>query len=131
MEPSGVKVQVKTSMFEEEVSIRREGGLTLIKSMLANLPIYYTSLLTKQVKITKKTESIQCRLLWGDMEERRMYQLVSWNEIKKPMSLEGLRLRSFVQMNKALQGKWLWKFMKENDFLWWRVIEAIFGTIHS
>lgn len=48
-------------------------------------------------------------------------------EIKKLLHLDGLRLRSFVDMSKTLQGKWIWRFMIENCTLWRRVIKAKFG----
>lgn len=37
-------------------------------------------------------------------------------------------MRSFVEINLTLEGKWLWQFMKENDTLWRKLIEANFGT---
>lgn len=40
--------------------LSKGGRLTLIKSMLASLSIYYMSLLTILVKVDKKQESIQC-----------------------------------------------------------------------
>lgn len=45
--------------------LSKGGRLTLIKSTLSNLPIYYLFVLTGPAKVTKKVEMIQCRFLWG------------------------------------------------------------------
>lgn len=52
---------------------------------------------------------------------------MKWDELKKPMERGSMRLKSFVDMNKALQGKWLWRFASEEMILWSRVIEACWG----
>lgn len=63
----------------------------------------------------------------GDSKDRR-YHLVPWEEIKKPFPYGGLGVRSLVEMNIALQGKWLWRFMIREGTLWKRVIDANFRT---
>lgn len=71
---------------------------------------------------------IQCRFLWGDVDGRRKFHLVVWKELKKPIALDGLGIRLLVEMNEALQGKWLWSFMIEEDVLWRKIIAAKFGV---
>lgn len=39
--------------------------LTLVKSMLTNLLVYYLSVMIVQVRTTKKLKNIQCLFLWG------------------------------------------------------------------
>lgn len=51
------------------------GRLTLIKSTLSNLLIYYLYVLHNPTKLAKKLESIQNRFLWGD-EDNRKFHLV-------------------------------------------------------
>lgn len=53
------------------------------------------------------------RFLWGDVQDRRKYHLVTWNELKKPLPFGNLGLRSLVERNKVLQCKWLLRFMSE------------------
>lgn len=56
-------------MFERRLAgwkrnfLSKGGRLTLIKSTLANLPIYYLSMLAIPSKVAKKLETIQCRFL--------------------------------------------------------------------
>lgn len=47
--------------------------------------------------------------------------------MKKPIWKGGLGLRSIREMNSALQGKWLWRFTREEGKLWKRVVEARWG----
>lgn len=51
--------------------LSRGGQLSLIKSMLSNLPVYYISLITMLASIANKVEVIQYQFLWGDSEEKR------------------------------------------------------------
>lgn len=76
------------------------------------------SLITMLASVAKKIEAIQCKLLWGDSEENRRYRLVAWDVLKRLLNKGGLGLKSMVEMNKAVQGKWVWHFMKDRDALW-------------
>lgn len=100
----------------------------MIKCTLNNLPICYLSLLTIPVSIANKLEAIQCTFLWGDLEDKRKYCLVAWSDVIKPVECGGLGIRSLVELNKTLQGKWLCRFLLEKDALWRRAIAAKFGT---
>lgn len=78
---------------------------TLIKSILANLPIYYLSTITILVNAAKMLEAIQNRFLWSDEDEDRKFHVVKWNDIKKPINNHGgLGIRSMIILNEALQG---------------------------
>lgn len=61
---------MKISGMKEEF-LFKGGRLTLIRSTLVNLPIYYIFLMTIPIKVAKKLESIQCGFLWGDLEDRK------------------------------------------------------------
>lgn len=100
------------------------GRLTLIKSSISNLPIYYLSMLTILVNFAKKFESIQQNFLWGDDETKKKCHLVSWDEVKKPLGDGRLSLRSICALNEALFGKWIWRFWNEINCLWKSVVDC-------
>lgn len=107
--------------------LSKEGQLTLVKCTLSNIPIYYFTALPLPVKVARKIERIQCHFLWGDDDERRRYHLVNWKEVKKPNRAGGLGIRPLVEMNKALHGKWLWRYMNEEGGLWKGIVEVRWG----
>lgn len=55
--------------------------------------------------------------------------MVKWEEIKKPFKFGGLDIRSIVELNKALQGKWLWRFLHENNRLWRKIVWSQWGEL--
>lgn len=95
--------------------LSKGGRLTLTKSTLNNLPIYYSSTLTIPVKVTRRLEVIQYRFLWGDEEGMMRYHLVKWEDVKLPINQGGLGIRSLAGMNVTLRRKWIWRFMNEED----------------
>lgn len=102
-------------MFEKRLArwkidfLSKGGRLTLIKSILTNLPIYFLSAVPILVKVAKKLGNIQCHLLWGDNEINRKYQLVKknesnrkyhlvkWKDVKKLVNKGGLGSRSWLR----------------------------------
>ena len=107
--------------------LSKGGRLTLIKSTLSNLPIYFMSLFEIPRKVRLRLEKIQREFLWGDMEERRKIHLVRWAAICKDKRYGGLGLRHMKDFNKALLGKWLWRFPLERGSFWRKVIVGKFG----
>ena len=46
------------------------GRLTLIKSTLTNVPLYYLSMFRAPVEVCKEIEKIQRNFLWGDLRKK-------------------------------------------------------------
>ncbi|RVX19303.1 putative serine/threonine protein phosphatase 2A regulatory subunit B''gamma [Vitis vinifera] len=116
----------KLAMWKKQY-LSKGGRLTLIKSTLSNLLIYFMSLFVIPRKVRLRLEKIQREFLWGDMEERRKIHLVRWEVICKDMRHGGLGLRYLKDFNHALLGKWLWRFPIERESFWRRVIVGKFG----
>ena len=53
--------------------------------------------------------------------------LVGWDKVCAPIANGGLGIRKLTTFNKALLGKWLWRFGKEEDRLWRRVVASKYG----
>lgn len=100
------------------------GRLTLIKSAISNLPIYFMSLYPMPQGIIDKITSIQRRFLWsGDMDKRAL-ALVKWELTQLPKNLGGLNISNLLMRNLGLLCKWLWRFSIEPNSLWRRVIQS-------
>uniref|UniRef100_A0A2N9FB34 Alpha-N-acetylglucosaminidase tim-barrel domain-containing protein n=2 Tax=Fagus sylvatica TaxID=28930 RepID=A0A2N9FB34_FAGSY len=68
-------------------------------------------------------------LLWGGTDGGLKHCLVKWDTICSPIADGGLGVRKLVPFNRALLGKWLWRFGEEGDRLWKRVLIARYGAV--
>jgi hypothetical protein len=65
-------------------------------------------------------EKIQRDFLLGGLGEEFKYHLVSWSKVCSPISEEGLGIGNLMMFNRALLGKWLWRYGLERE-AWCRV----------
>ena len=104
----------------KKLYLSKGGRLMLLKSTLFSLPTYFLSLFTIPTYVANKIEKLQRDFLWGDSKTH----LVGWDKICAPIANGGLGIRKLTTFNKALLGKWLWRFGKEEDQLWRRVVAS-------
>lgn len=69
------------------------GRITLIQSSLANLPIYFKSILKCLISITKRIEKLQRDFVWQAQDVSKKFHLVYWNTVcsRKDSGRLGLR----------------------------------------
>ena len=107
--------------------ISKGGRLTLIRSSLSSLPIYFLSLFRIPKSVCSRLEKIQRDFLWGGGNLERKLHLVNWKTVCQEKSRGGLGVRGLSLMNQALLCKWCWRFANERDSLWRLVISTKFG----
>ena len=107
----------------KKMYLSKGGRLTLLESTLSSLPTYYLSLFTIPTHVANKIERLQRDFLWGDSKTH----LVGWDKVCAPLENGGLGVRKLISFNKALLGKWLWRFGIEETRLWRRVVALKFG----
>ncbi len=78
--------------------------------------------------MAKRIEQLQRNFLWGGTDGGLKHCLVKWDTICSPIADGGLGVRKLVPFNRALLGKWLWRFGEEGDRLWKRVLIARYGA---
>jgi len=105
----------------------RGGRLTLLKSTLCSLPIYFMSLFTILASIASQLAKIMRDFLWNSNDIGNGLHWVNWNEVCRPKQEGGLGIRPLHVMNEALKTKCLWRFLKEDDAMWKSVIKAKYG----
>ena len=106
----------------KKMYLSKGGRLTLLKSTLSSLPTYFLSLFTILTHVANKIKRLQRDFLWGDSK----LHLVGWDKVCAPLKNGGLGVRKLTTFNKALLGKWLWRFGIEGTRLWRRVVTLKF-----
>ena len=86
--------------------ISKRGRLTLIRSTLSSMPIYFMSLFYFPRKVRLRLEKIQRDFLWGGGALVQRPHLVRWNLVCLEKRKGGLGVRNLVLMNKVLLSKW-------------------------
>lgn len=104
--------------------LSKGGRLTLIQSVLDSIPIYYISLfrIPKGVANFLDTRFPLGRIWGGFQKSPRVL-----GHCYKIQGERGLGIGNLTLRNKALLGKWWWRFAKERSTLWGRVIESKYG----
>ena len=107
--------------------ISKGGRLTLIRSTVSNMPTYVMSLFRLPRKVKIILEKIQRDFLWGGGNLERKIHLVNWDIVCSSKEKGGLGIRSLSNFNKALLGKWNWRFVMEENSFWRNNIRLKYG----
>ncbi|GKB69283.1 putative RNA-directed DNA polymerase, eukaryota, reverse transcriptase zinc-binding domain protein [Tanacetum coccineum] len=103
------------------------GRLTLIKSVLGSLGVYYFSTFKAPKKIISTLETIRRKFFWGGCSEDNKISWIAWDKVIEPCDRGGLGIGSLRTCNQAMLAKWWWRFQTENQALWCKVIRSIHG----
>nr|GEX54126.1 RNA-directed DNA polymerase, eukaryota, reverse transcriptase zinc-binding domain protein [Tanacetum cinerariifolium] len=103
------------------------GRLTLLKSVLGSMPIFYMSIFKVPMQVLQRMESIRCQFFNGvDLGQKKPIWF-KWNNILASKLKGGLGVSSLYALNRAFMFKWVWRFTTQRSSLWARVIKAIHG----
>ncbi|GJY66487.1 RNA-directed DNA polymerase, eukaryota, reverse transcriptase zinc-binding domain protein [Tanacetum coccineum] len=103
------------------------GRLTLLKSVLTSLPLYYMSIYKTPVAVIKALEAIRRNFFIGSDKTERKMVWNRWDIVLASKKYGGLGVSSFYATNRALLFKWLWRFLTQCSSLWSNLIKAIHG----
>nr|GEX70580.1 RNA-directed DNA polymerase, eukaryota, reverse transcriptase zinc-binding domain protein [Tanacetum cinerariifolium] len=110
------------------------GRLTLLKSVLGATPLYNMLIYKVPIGILKEMETIRSNFFKGADHSDRKISWVSWEKVLASKQNGGLEVSSFYALNWALLLKWVWCFISQDGSLWYRVIQALYGStfdLHS
>nr|GEY39917.1 RNA-directed DNA polymerase, eukaryota, reverse transcriptase zinc-binding domain protein [Tanacetum cinerariifolium] len=104
------------------------GRLTLLKSVLGLIPIFYMFIFRAPSSVLHNLESIRCQFFNGHEFGSRKASWVKWKYVLADKVNGGLGVSSIFALNRGLMIKWLWKFYDQKNSLWSNVIKAIHGN---
>jgi hypothetical protein len=110
----------------KRLCLSKGGRLTL-----SSLPTYFLSLFPIPVGVANRLEKLQRDFLWGGIGNEFKFHLVNWHTICSSKVSGGLGVRNMVMFNKALMGKWLWRYALERDALWRMVVDFKYGSMRG
>ena len=111
--------------------ISKGGRVALIRSALSNLPIYFMSLFRISSLACKRLEKIKRDFLWGGGNLEKKPHLVNCATVCTDKKVGGWGVRGLHKLNKALLGKWIWRFANERNSLWREAIRREFGEMQG
>ena len=82
--------------------ISKGGRITLIRSTMSSLPIYFMSLFWMPKWVRLRLEQIQRGFLWGGGNLEKKPHLVKWLTVCSDRKMGGLGVKSLSILNKAL-----------------------------
>ncbi|GJS68653.1 RNA-directed DNA polymerase, eukaryota, reverse transcriptase zinc-binding domain protein [Tanacetum coccineum] len=104
------------------------GRLSLIKSVLGNLPTYYLSIYLMLVTVRNKLESMRNKFFIGGDQEDIKVTWVNWKKCMASREHGGLGIGSIFGLNVGLLFKWIWRFLNHPSSLWACVIQSLYGA---
>nr|GEV28899.1 RNA-directed DNA polymerase, eukaryota [Tanacetum cinerariifolium] len=85
--------------------------------------------LYKAPKVVLTTmETIRRKFFYGIQGGDKKITWVKWSKILAAKKYGGLGVSSFFALNRALLFRWVWRFVSQDDSLWYRVISSIHGS---
>ena len=119
----GVEERVRTPLaLWKRQYISKGGRITLIKNTLASMLIYQKSIFRMPKIVARRIEKVQRDFLWGGGNLEGKIYLVKWDVICTDKNKGGLGIRIITMLNRALLGKWIWRYACEKDNIWKQVI---------
>lgn len=65
--------------------------------------------------------------IWDGADGDPHCHLVAWEHVYKPKDRGGLGIGNICLRNRALLGKWWWRFYAESDTVWKKIIVSKYG----
>nr|GFB66027.1 RNA-directed DNA polymerase, eukaryota, reverse transcriptase zinc-binding domain protein [Tanacetum cinerariifolium] len=111
---NGVINKVLNWLSKWKMKVLSAGGrLTLLKSVLGAVTLYYMSLFIAPMQVIKKLESIRCHFFNGVEPSVRKMALFKWDNVLAAKEMGALGVLSFFTLNRVLVFKWVWRFRSQ------------------
>eukprot|EP00253_Pinus_taeda_P001568 PITA_01568 len=102
--------------------LSRAGRLTLIKSVLLAIPVYWAALTWVPKGVLEKIRRICSRFLWAGSKESSVLPWVAWEKVARPKEWGGWGIKSLPEFRLSLAAKSGWRLIKMEN-LWTRTVK--------
>ena len=65
---------------------------------------------------------------WGSSDARKIHLVLIGRLLARVRAREGLGIKNLDLLNRALLGKWVWRFTIEESFIWKSCINTKYGA---
>lgn len=125
---SGVVDKVSKKLNAWKANTLSMGGrLTLVKSVLNSIPLYFFSIFKAPVSVLSELEKFRNKFLWGAVGSTNKIIWAKSSKTWGDFDVGGLKVGSLKAKNLALLKKWWWRFRTNRDCQWVHVIQALYG----
>ncbi|XP_058776197.1 uncharacterized protein LOC131650508 [Vicia villosa] len=104
------------------------GKVTLINSVLNNIPIFWLSFFKTPKVVWEEITRIQRSFLWGKpKDDKRRMAWVSWDKVCLSKEDGGLGVKNVELFNLALISKWGWRCLEDRQCVWSHILAFRYG----
>lgn len=115
----------------KKIYLSKRGKEVLIKSALSSIATYSLSLFLAPAIVTIRFERLQRNFLWDSTEGGEAVPLGPMETVTISKHWGGFGVKDPRIFNKALSGKWLWRFGSEVRTFWREVIGEKYGVLEG
>lgn len=128
--------QVNRKLANWKVSnLNMDGRMVLLKSTIDSLPSYRFNVFLISSRVSKKLDALRRSFLWGECGEEgrrnRKIHLIKWERMLLPNNQGGLYITPIELKNRAMLGKWLFKWHSNRKTEWNTVIKSKYSCLNS
>lgn len=109
-------------------SLSIEGRLTLVKSVLSSLSLYFFSLLRVPPTICNHLEKCRNNFFWGYSSSNKRIVWAQGPTKFETSETGGLKVYSLQSKNLTLLEKGWWRYKDGKSLLWQRIISSFYGN---
>lgn len=107
--------------------LSRAGRLTLAKTVLSSMAVFYMQAQRLSTQIHKEIDSVIRQCIWGSSVMKQTIHLLNWDTLCEPKDCGDAGLRRSEDMNKSLLAKFGWGVLTCADQTWCQVIRGKYG----
>lgn len=103
-------------------TLAQAGGRILILSVSSMIPNYWLGFQSFKKMFMNCLHQAQARFLQFKQHASKVWILISWNKLSRPIQEGGLGIRSIMDMKNVVMVQTVWRFLTSLDALWARVL---------